>query len=54
MPVPALPATSATPVLASVMTLLVSAMSAVGVNVAVQVMPPSVEETGVSVPFSIV
>ncbi|MNR47246.1 hypothetical protein D3C85_1663270 [compost metagenome] len=41
VPVPVLPAASATPVLSRVIRLLVSVMLAVGVRVAVQVMPPS-------------
>ena len=49
-----MPAASVTPVSSSVMTLVVSSMSAVGVKVAVQVMPPSPELTADSVPFSIV
>ncbi|MNE31064.1 hypothetical protein D3C80_1246110 [compost metagenome] len=41
VPVPALPAWSVTPVLSSVMILLVSLMLPFGVRVAVQVTPPS-------------
>ncbi|MNR05151.1 hypothetical protein D3C85_1211630 [compost metagenome] len=40
LPVPLLPARSVTPVLSRLMRLLVSVMLAVGVSVAVQVMPP--------------
>ncbi len=54
MPVPALPAASATPVLFSVITLVASVILAVGVKVAVQVMPPSALLTAVKVPFAIV
>ena len=54
MPVPVLPAASTTPVLSSVITLVVSVMLAVGVKVAVQVMPPSTSDTAVSVPLAIV
>ncbi len=42
------------PVLASVIRLSVSVTSAVGVNVAVQVMPPSIEPTAPRVPLAIV
>ena len=52
MPTPALPARSATPVLASVTTLVVSVTSAVGVKVAVQVTPLSAEDTALSVPLA--
>ncbi len=52
MPLPALPAAFCTPVLASVITLMASVTSAVGVRVAVHVMPPSAELTVLSVPFS--
>ena len=41
LPVPVLLAASDTPVLSSVMTLVASVILAVGVKVAVQVMPPS-------------
>ncbi|MNF88145.1 hypothetical protein D3C84_706320 [compost metagenome] len=41
VPVPALPAASATPVLSRVSRLLVSSTLAVGIRVAVQVIPPS-------------
>ena len=54
MPLPALPAASATPLLASVMTLLVDVRLAVGVKVAVQVMPPSLLLTALSVPLATV
>ena len=43
MPVPVLPAASATPVLSSAIRLVVSSILAVGVKVAVQVTPPSEE-----------
>ncbi|MNO58422.1 hypothetical protein D3C76_489800 [compost metagenome] len=52
MPLPVLPATSVTPVLFRVMTLLVSFTPAVGVKVAVQVMPPSLLLTEVNVPLA--
>ncbi|MNU68441.1 hypothetical protein D3C71_578070 [compost metagenome] len=52
---PTLPlATACTPVLSSVIRLVVSVMLAVGVNVAVQVMPPSLLLTAVSVPLAMV
>ena len=51
-PVPALPARSVTPVLVSVMRLVVSSTLELGVKVAVQVMPPSEEETLLSVPLA--
>ena len=54
VPVPALPAASVTPLLVSVMRLLMSLVLAVGVKVAVQVMPPFTEATAVSVPLVIV
>ena len=54
MPVPVLPAASATPVFARVMTLVVSVRFAVGVKVAVQVMPPSAEATALRVPLAMV
>ena len=41
MPLPALPATSLTWLASSVITLLASVIAAVGVSVAVQVLPPS-------------
>ncbi len=53
MPLPALPAAFCTPALASVITLIASVMLAVGVSVAVQVMPPSKELTVLSVPLAI-
>ena len=52
MPVPVLPAVSATPVLSRVMTLVASVILAVGVKVAVQVTPPSLELTELSVPLA--
>ncbi|MND88494.1 hypothetical protein D3C80_805220 [compost metagenome] len=55
VPMPTLPlATACTPVLSSVIRLVVSVMLAVGVNVAVQVMPPSLLLTAVSVPLAMV
>ena len=54
MPVPALPAASVTPVLAKVMTFVASLTLAVGVSVAVQVVPPSADATAVRVPLAIV
>ena len=54
MPVPALPAASVMPVLSNVMTLVASVILAVGVKVAVQVIPPSPELTALSVPLAIV
>ena len=54
MPLPVLPARSATPVLAKVMTLVRSFTPTVGVKVAVQVMPPSLLLTAVNVPLAIV
>ncbi|MNO58416.1 hypothetical protein D3C76_489740 [compost metagenome] len=54
VPLPALPATSCTPAEFSAMVLLVSVMSAVGVKVAVQVIPPSLELTLLRVPFAMV
>ncbi len=54
MPLPALPARSATPVLSRVIRLVVSLMLAVGVKVAVQVMPPSLLLTAVNVPLVMV
>ncbi len=53
MPLPALPAAFCTPALASVITLIASVMLAVGVSVALQVMPPSEELTVPSVPLAI-
>ncbi len=54
MPVPALPAASATPVLFSVIRLVASVVLTVGVKVAVQVMPPLELLTALKVPFAIV
>ncbi len=54
MPTPALPAPLIRPVLSRVMTLLVSEMLALGVNVAVQVTPPSVLARVLSVPLLMV
>ena len=54
MPAPALPARSVTPVLSRVITLLMSVMLAVGVNVAVQVIPPSLLLTVLRVPLAMV
>ena len=54
-PVPAFDvATLVTPVMSTLMTLDVSVTPPVGVNVAVQVMPPSLELTLLSVPFGMV
>ena len=53
-PSPLLPAAFSTPLLARVMRLLVSVVLAVGVKVAVQVMPPFTEATAVSAPLAIV
>ncbi len=52
MPLPALPPRSLTPVLFRVIRLVVSLMLAFGVNVAVQVMPPSLLLTAVNVPLA--
>ena len=52
VPVPVLPAASATPVLSRLIRLLVSVMLAVGVRVAVQVMPPSPLERPLSTPLA--
>ena len=49
-----MPAAFSTPLLARVMRLLVSVVLAVGVKVAVQVMPPFTEATAVSAPLAIV
>ncbi|MNI68949.1 hypothetical protein D3C73_1246730 [compost metagenome] len=49
-----LPARSAMPVLARVMTLLVSRTPTAGVKVAVQVMPPSALESALKVPLATV
>ena len=54
VPSPVLPAASVTPLLVSVMRLLMSLVLAVGVKVAVQVMPPFTEATAVSAPLAIV
>ena len=54
VPVPALPATSVTPVLSTVMRLVASWTLAVGVKVAVQVKPPSLVLTLESVPLAMV
>ena len=54
MPLPALPARSAIPVLSRVIRLVVSVTLALGVNVAVQVMPPSLLLTALSVPLAMV
>ncbi|MNO62804.1 hypothetical protein D3C76_534850 [compost metagenome] len=54
MPLPALPDRSLTPVLSRVIRLVVSVMLAVGVKVAVQVIPPSLLLTAVSVPLAMV
>ncbi len=54
MPVPALPARSVTPLLSSVTPLLVLAAFAVGVSVAVQVIPPSLLLTALKVPLATV
>ncbi|MNZ99549.1 hypothetical protein D3C78_1188800 [compost metagenome] len=51
VPVPVLPARSATPVLSRMIRLVVSLTSTVGVNVAVQVMPPSLLLTALNVPL---
>src|SRR5450830_368914 len=51
VPLPLLPARSATPVLSRVFTLLVSVMPDVGVNVAVQVTPPYALLTALKVPL---
>ncbi len=52
MPLPALPARSLTPVLFRVIRLVVSLTLAVGVKVAVQVMPPSLLLTALRVPLA--
>ena len=54
MPLPVLPEPFATPVLSSVIRLVVSVTPAFGVKVAVQVMPPSDELTELSMPLAIV
>ena len=52
MPTPGVPTLSVTPVRSTAMTLVVAVRSAVGVSVAVQVIPPSAEATALSVPFT--
>ena len=54
MPVPVLPTRSATPVLLSVMRLVATVTLAEGVSVAVQVMPPLLLLTLLSVPLATV
>ncbi len=54
MPTPGLLAASTTPVISIEITLVASVTLAVGVKVAVQVMPPSPEVTALKVPFGIV
>ncbi len=54
MPLPALPTAFCTPLLSRVIRLLASVMLLVGVKVAVQVIPPSLLLTAVSVPLAIV
>ncbi|MNO58424.1 hypothetical protein D3C76_489820 [compost metagenome] len=55
VPLPTLPVAAAcTPVLSRVIRLVVSVMLAVGVKVAVQVMPPSLLLTEVNAPLAIV
>ncbi|MNQ29764.1 hypothetical protein D3C85_430850 [compost metagenome] len=54
MPTPAVPRPFITPVLSRVMTLVVSEILADGVNVAVQVMPPSLLLTALKVPLAMV
>ncbi|MOA11097.1 hypothetical protein D3C78_1310180 [compost metagenome] len=51
VPLPVFPATSVTPALLRVIRLVVSLMLLVGVKVAVQVMPPSLEVTLLRVPL---
>ena len=51
VPLPALPAASWTPVLSKVMWLLALTIAAVGVKMALQVMPPSLVMTGLRVPL---
>ncbi|MOA40883.1 hypothetical protein D3C78_1627950 [compost metagenome] len=51
VPLPVLPARSATPVLLKVMTLLASCTLLDGVKVAVQVMPPSLLVSPLRLPF---
>ncbi|MCY1358996.1 hypothetical protein D3C81_1897040 [compost metagenome] len=52
VPLPALPARSTTPVLSRVTRFVVSVMLALGVKVAVQVIPPSLLLKPLKVPFS--
>ena len=54
LPAPALPAASVTPVLSSVMRLVAEVVLALGVSVAVQVTPLSLELTDDSVPLAMV
>ena len=54
MPLPALPAVSVTPVLSRVITLAAAVMPLVGVKVAAQVVPPSLELTLPKVPLAMV
>ena len=54
LPLPLLPAASLTPLLASVIRLLAAVMPLVGVKVAVQVIPPSLLLTALSVPLETV
>src|SRR3990167_1766290 len=54
VPLPTLPEPFCTPLLSSVIRLVASVMVVVGVNVAVQVMPPSLLLTALSVPFAMV
>ena len=53
-PVPVLPEAFSTPVLSRVIRLVVSVTPVVGVNVAVQVIPPSLLLTALKVPLAIV
>jgi hypothetical protein len=54
LPLPALPPASVTPVISTLITLVASVTPAVGVNVAVQVVPPSLEVTLLRVPLAMV
>ena len=54
LPLPALPEPFCTPLLSRVITLLVSLIALAGVKVAVQVMPPSLLLTALSVPLATV
>ncbi len=54
MPVPVLPAASLTPLLARVITLVVSVMPAVAASVPVQVTPPSLLASPLTVPLATV